>query len=160
MAAATRRLTKELLSNNADPNPALESLEPVSDDDLFTWRAVLKGVKGTPYEGLCRITEFPCIAELTRSCIGGRWKILIKIPVSYPLHPPGITFETKICHPNIHFDVSKYFPHLFSLTNLTEWRSLFRRAQEPVDASMDNLLSMHGGSGYAQRSRARQPAQH
>lgn len=52
MAAATRRLLKELAANAADPNPALDVLEPVSEEDIFTWRAVLKGAPGTPYEGM------------------------------------------------------------------------------------------------------------
>lgn len=57
MAAASRRLLKELASNAANPNPALVSLEPVAEDNLFVWRAVLKGVADTPYEGKHRALD-------------------------------------------------------------------------------------------------------
>lgn len=52
MAAATKRLLKELASNYADPNPALSLLEPIAEDNIFTWRAVLNGVEASPYEGI------------------------------------------------------------------------------------------------------------
>lgn len=38
--------------------------------------------------------------------LGGRWKLDISIPDTYPLHPPTIKFKTRICHPNIHFKVN------------------------------------------------------
>lgn len=50
-SSATQRLLRELKENTASPNEALLHLGPISEDDLFTWEAVLKGVKGTPYEG-------------------------------------------------------------------------------------------------------------
>ncbi|KAI5840526.1 ubiquitin-conjugating enzyme/RWD-like protein [Morchella snyderi] len=80
---ATRRLIKELSDYRADPNPCLELLEPVSEDDLLHWHALLKGVENTPYEG-------------------GKWRIDIKIPANYPYSPPIMTFLTGICHPNVH----------------------------------------------------------
>ncbi|VVT44348.1 uncharacterized protein SAPINGB_P000386 [Magnusiomyces paraingens] len=81
--AAIKRLTKELKANAKDPNPALEFLQPVSDNNLLLWKGRLKGVPNTPYQD-------------------GLWDISIKIPPSYPLHPPEIKFITPICHPNIH----------------------------------------------------------
>lgn len=39
---------------------------------------------------------------LTSLPLGGLWSITIKIPSSYPLHPPEMHFDTPICHPNIH----------------------------------------------------------
>lgn len=38
--------------------------------------------------------------------LGGRWKLDISIPDTYPLHPPTIKFKTRVCHPNIHFKVN------------------------------------------------------
>lgn len=38
--------------------------------------------------------------------LGGRWKLDISIPDTYPLHPPIIKFKTPVCHPNIHFKVN------------------------------------------------------
>lgn len=88
MSAATKRLLKELSSQYADPNPALDRLEPISEDDIFTWKAVLNGVHDSPYEG-------------------GKWEITITIPPTYPMRPPEMKFDTKICHPNIHFDTGE-----------------------------------------------------
>lgn len=33
---------------------------------------------------------------------GGLWQLAIRIPPTYPLTPPTITFVTPICHPNVH----------------------------------------------------------
>jgi peroxin-4 len=49
--STTQRLLKELKEYASNPNEALLHLGPVSDDDLLHWEAVLKGVRGTPYEG-------------------------------------------------------------------------------------------------------------
>lgn len=49
--SATKRLMQELRTIEDDPNPALLQLGPKQDDDLMEWRAVMKGVKGTAYEG-------------------------------------------------------------------------------------------------------------
>ena len=48
---ASKRLIKELDAYNRDPSPAVPSLEPVSDDDLFHLRATLRGPADTAYEG-------------------------------------------------------------------------------------------------------------
>ena len=49
---ASRRLIKELDAYNRDPSPALVSLQPTSDGDLFHLMAVLKGPDETAYEGV------------------------------------------------------------------------------------------------------------
>ena len=53
---AQKRLLQELKSLQDEPNPALELLSPVGDDDLFEWKAVMKGVPGTAYEGMPALT--------------------------------------------------------------------------------------------------------
>jgi len=83
-STTTKRLIRELNEYSNSPNEALLHLGPVSDGDLLHWEAVLKGVKGTPYEG-------------------GLWLLSIVIPSDYPMHPPLITFSTRISHPNISF---------------------------------------------------------
>lgn len=50
-SSTTQRLLRELKEYAKNPNEALLHLGPVSDEDLLHWEAVLKGVKGTPYEG-------------------------------------------------------------------------------------------------------------
>jgi len=82
--SATQRLLRELTEYTKSPNDALLRLGPTSDDDLLHWEAVLKGVRGTPYEG-------------------GLWHLRITIPSSYPQAPPSIYFTTRISHPNISF---------------------------------------------------------
>ncbi|KAF2031186.1 UBC-like protein [Setomelanomma holmii] len=79
----TKRLMTELQTYQNDPNDALLELGP-ADDDVMHWRAVMKGVVGTAYEG-------------------GRWLLDIHIPTAYPLSPPSIRFVTPICHPNVDF---------------------------------------------------------
>lgn len=93
--AVGKRLMQELASYRKEPNPCLVSLDPVSEDDLTHWTAVMKGVDGTPYEG-------------------GQWKIDVKIPPNYPLAPPTMTFLTAICHPNIHLKVGPPPPSFLS----------------------------------------------
>ena len=48
---ASKRLIKELDAYNRDSSPALTSLRPLSDDDLFHLKAVLRGPERTAYEG-------------------------------------------------------------------------------------------------------------
>jgi hypothetical protein len=49
-ASPTKRLMTELQTYQNDPNDALLELGP-ADDDVLHWRAVMKGVVGTAYEG-------------------------------------------------------------------------------------------------------------
>jgi len=84
----TKRLLHEIQDIASNPNPALLHLGPVSDDDLFHWEAVLRGVRGTPYDG-------------------GLWLLNITIPPKYPNSPPKIEFVTPICHPNIQFNTGE-----------------------------------------------------
>ena len=81
---AAKRLANELRSQKQELAPYLESLGPVSDDQLLRWRAVLKGVPGTAYDT-------------------GLWQLDIEIPEQYPLVAPKIHFMTRIVHPNVDF---------------------------------------------------------
>jgi len=45
-----KRLMHELQTYQTDPNEALLELGP-ENDDVMHWRAVMKGVVGTAYEG-------------------------------------------------------------------------------------------------------------
>ena len=49
-ASPIKRLMTELQTLQHDPNDALLELGP-TDDDVMQWRAVMKGVEGTAYEG-------------------------------------------------------------------------------------------------------------
>lgn len=48
---ATKRLMTELQTYQKDPNEELLDLGP-ADEDVMHWRAVMKGVEGTAYEGM------------------------------------------------------------------------------------------------------------
>lgn len=50
--ATTQRLLRELKDYSKSPNEALLHLGPVDEENLLNWEAVLKGVNGTPYEGI------------------------------------------------------------------------------------------------------------
>jgi hypothetical protein len=54
-SSPVKRLMTELQTYQADPNEALLELGP-ADDDVMHWRAVMKGVVGTAYEGMYMIT--------------------------------------------------------------------------------------------------------
>jgi hypothetical protein len=54
----TQRLLRELKDYAKSPNEALLHLGPVDDEDLLRWEAVLKGVNGTPYEGMRRGSHY------------------------------------------------------------------------------------------------------
>ncbi|CAO2655329.1 Nn.00g103930.m01.CDS01 [Neocucurbitaria sp. VM-36] len=82
-ASPMKRLMTELRTYQSDPNEALLELGP-ADDDIMHWRAVMKGVIGTAYEG-------------------GQWLLDIRVPLEYPLSPPTVRFITPICHPNVDF---------------------------------------------------------
>lgn len=53
----TKRLLNELQTYQQEPNDALHSLGPVSDDELTHWSAVMKGVQGTAYEGQLKFSH-------------------------------------------------------------------------------------------------------
>ena len=78
---ALRRITKELKDIENGTPPFVLYAGP-SGDDLFNWKAVVRGTKGTPYAG-------------------GQYALSIKFPQDYPFKPPKIKFDTKIYHCNI-----------------------------------------------------------
>lgn len=54
-ASAPKRLIGELRSYTSRLEECLEELEPVNQEDLLHWTAILKGVPGTPYERMSPI---------------------------------------------------------------------------------------------------------
>ncbi|KAI9228392.1 MAG: ubiquitin-conjugating enzyme/RWD-like protein [Piptocephalis tieghemiana] len=92
MSSMTRRVLKELrdlqkqnlhAKEEEDMSHGVLALAPVSEDNLQEWEATISGPTGTPYEG--RTFHFS-----------------LRIPETYPLHPPKVWALHPICHPNIH----------------------------------------------------------
>ncbi|KAG0254860.1 hypothetical protein DFQ27_006591 [Actinomortierella ambigua] len=85
-SAVHRRMLKEYLAiqKNASSRPHLLVLEPLQEDNLLHWRAILLGTQDSAYEN-------------------GRFLLDIVIPSTYPIQPPQVKFVTRICHPNVHF---------------------------------------------------------
>ncbi|KAF2646187.1 ubiquitin-conjugating enzyme E2 [Massarina eburnea CBS 473.64] len=128
----TKRLLTELQTYQSDPNEALLELGPVDDDVLLHWRAVMKGVIGTAYEG-------------------GLWELSIRIPTTYPLAPPTIRFVTPICHPNVDFKTGEicldllktsWTPAYTITTTLTSIHQLLTSAEpeSPLNVDIAQLL--------------------
>lgn len=127
-SGSAKRLLNELKNLHSSPLPSfLSSLGPVSDAQMLVWEAIMLGPGGGAYHGIFLPHNIIFIlrdfgemrgaltweSERESDVIGGRWKLDISIPDTYPLHPPKIKFRTPICHPNIHFKVKISLFHPF-----------------------------------------------
>nr|XP_006001553.1 PREDICTED: ubiquitin-conjugating enzyme E2 K isoform X3 [Latimeria chalumnae] len=75
-----KREFKEVVKNEESSN--LHIKIEIVDENLTELRGEIPGPPDTAYEG-------------------GRYKLEIKIPDTYPFNPPKVRFITKIWHPNI-----------------------------------------------------------
>lgn len=76
-----KRLLREAAALQGEVSDVYGSIGP-AENNIFQWKAVLRGPAGSPYAG-------------------GRWIVDIEVPSDYPIKPPKLRFRTKICHPNI-----------------------------------------------------------
>ncbi|KAK4097251.1 hypothetical protein N658DRAFT_489356 [Parathielavia hyrcaniae] len=81
MASQNKRIAKEFSDCTSSPPPGIK-VTLADDSDLHKWHAVLDGPDNTPYSG-------------------GKFGVVVKLPVDYPFRPPAVTFATHIYHPNI-----------------------------------------------------------
>ncbi|SCV67291.1 BQ2448_5937 [Microbotryum intermedium] len=84
------RTTKRLLSELSDfthshesSSSGLLSLGPLSDSSLLEWTATIEGPPDSAYQDRTFV-------------------LAIKIPETYPAHPPTISFARPVFHPNVH----------------------------------------------------------
>lgn len=84
MNKTEKRLFKEYVNiqkefksiNSSLVESGILSLAPVSEDDIYQWRAEMKGPKNTPYQE-------------------GTWDMAIEVSPTYPMSPPRVKFITE-----------------------------------------------------------------
>ena len=76
---ATKRLMTELQTYQRDPNEELLDLGP-ADEDVMHWRAVMKGVEGTAYEGIATLNA-PSLFNTSSSATRPPSQVTFKTPV-------------------------------------------------------------------------------
>jgi ubiquitin-conjugating enzyme E2 D len=79
---ALKRMQKEVKDVQKESYAHILYAEPIKPDELFRWRAAIRGPPESPYAG-------------------GHFKLLINFPPDYPFKPPRVVFLTKIFHCNI-----------------------------------------------------------
>ncbi|KAI7825586.1 PEROXIN-4-like protein [Kickxella alabastrina] len=125
MASVTKRLLRELQDVRKGLGEELISLEPVSDETLLYWRAVMRGPCDTPYST-------------------GTFVIHIDIPEQYPIKPPMLTFVTPVCHPNVHFETGEICLDILK----AQWSPAWTLASIPLNCDAANLLRCGDILGY------------
>ncbi|KAL1589148.1 hypothetical protein WHR41_02141 [Cladosporium halotolerans] len=82
--AANKRIMKELGDINSQP-PAGCTINLPNESDINNWEVTMQGPPESVYAD-------------------GHFKIHVSLPKDYPFKPPGISFKTKIYHPNVSND--------------------------------------------------------
>lgn len=95
------REAKDARKSNDQPNADIV-LEPVSDDSLYRWRAVLHGPPDTPFAG-------------------GKFELELQVPSDYPIVPPAAKFRTKVFHPNVKFETGEICLDILKSTWTPAW---------------------------------------
>ncbi|KAI9789792.1 MAG: hypothetical protein M1833_002262 [Piccolia ochrophora] len=81
MAGGQKRISKELADVTQNPPEGVKA-HLIDESDLFRWQITMEGPDDSPYSG-------------------GRFKLLLVLPIEYPFKPPALNFQTKIYHPNV-----------------------------------------------------------
>ncbi|KAI9332519.1 ubiquitin-conjugating enzyme/RWD-like protein [Obelidium mucronatum] len=143
---ASKRLLKELREMNSGQDEETSGvlvLRPASDTNLFEW----VGVITTSEQG----GESPFD--------GGRFKVAITVPETYPMDPPHIRFLSKVCHPNVHWTTGEICLDLLKTNWSPAWTlksaclaiSLLLDSPEPdspLNCDIANLLRCDDRLGY------------
>ena len=159
-ASPIKRLMTELQTYQSNKNDVLYDLGP-TDDDVMQWRAVMKGVPGTAYEGICIHLFHPLFTLLTHTQTDGCWLLSISIPSTYPLAPPTIRFITPICHPNVDFKTGEicldllktsWTPAYTISTTMTSIHQLLTSAEPDSPLNVDVAQLFRTGDEVGARS--------
>jgi len=86
MSTAGKRIGKELGEIEASPMTGIR-VSLVDDGNLHNLNVVLDGPAKSPYAG-------------------GKFILLLVLPIEYPFKPPKLNFKTKIFHPNVTNDAN------------------------------------------------------
>mmetsp|Transcript_62221 Transcript_62221/g.71334 ORF Transcript_62221/g.71334 Transcript_62221/m.71334 type:complete len:160 (-) Transcript_62221:1918-2397(-) len=132
------RLIKELKEYERSSDKEIRLF--IVEDQLLNWRAKIRGPPDTPYEGGVFLLRFDLSKE-------------------YPVYPPKVFFETKIFHPNIHFESGEICLDLFKSEWIPAWTlesvcraviSLLSNPNEdsPLNCDCGNLIRMGDSRGY------------
>lgn len=141
-ASPTKRLMTELQTYQRDPSDELLELGP-ADEDVMHWRAVMKGVDGTAYEGTSLILHpSPTTTQLTPH----RRRLAPRHP-----HPADVP-QRATRHPLHH-------AHLPPERRLPHRRDLPRRAEERVDPGLHDCRRHDQRAPAADERGAGQPAE-
>jgi ubiquitin-conjugating enzyme E2 G2 len=96
---------KQLTTNGAPDN--MFTAGPISEDDFFTWEAVIDGPKDTPFEGGVFVAKLEFVSRSINIVVTvpSERRFLTKRlpsnkPSDYPLSPFKMKFEPPIFHPN------------------------------------------------------------
>lgn len=87
MQACLKRLKKEAANALTEKDEFINLTS--NPENIKEWKAEILGPSESPYENFVFV-------------------IFIKVSDGYPMLPPTIVFETKIFHPNVHFDTGMY----------------------------------------------------
>ncbi|KAJ3148306.1 Ubiquitin-conjugating enzyme E2 7 [Geranomyces michiganensis] len=83
-STALKRLMTEYKELTTNPPDGIHA-GPITEEDFFTWEALISGPVDTPYEG-------------------GVFEATITFPKDYPLSPPVMKFVSPMFHPNVYSD--------------------------------------------------------
>ncbi|KND02364.1 ubiquitin-conjugating enzyme E2-18 kDa [Spizellomyces punctatus DAOM BR117] len=83
-STALKRLMTEYKELTTNPPEGITA-GPITEDDFFTWEALIPGPDDTPYEG-------------------GVFSATLTFPKDYPLSPPVMKFTCPMFHPNVYAD--------------------------------------------------------
>ncbi|EAQ87677.1 hypothetical protein CHGG_04296 [Chaetomium globosum CBS 148.51] len=81
MSSQNKRIAKELAECTTNPPTGISITLP-DDSDLHKWHITMDGPEGTVYSG-------------------GKFGLVVTLPVDYPFRAPTVNFATRIYHPNV-----------------------------------------------------------